>query len=258
MIASWYHPGNTVIHKADPRIKILLLVEVVILFFWPTAVFWYGLTAAVIMFLIILTAGLRSLWAAVKAILPLLVLVALLTPLFNRGGPALFTIGNISVGVKAAEETLMLILRFTGLTLIFYLFFLTTDLQHVILTLRWYGVPYTGALVITLAFRYIPTIAGLLGRVRDAHKLRNPAEYAAGSAKRRGLTKIRKFLPMLTSVVIASIKSIPVLAMSLEHRGIGSSVKRSSYISLPPLLHVPVQLAAGTVTAVLLSIPIWI
>ncbi len=257
MISSGYIPGKSLCHRLDPRVKIIVLLEICVFLFWPLHIVWYWMVVLVIMVSIAAAAGIRELLTPLKAIVPLLVLVGILTPLFYRGGDVLYSFGIVNITSGGIRETLLLISRFTGITLAFYLFFRTTDLQQFILTLRWYGLPYTAALVITLAFRYIPSIARLLQNVKDAHRLRDPASLPESRKRRKLSSRMRDLQPILTSVVIASIKTIPALAMSLEHRGIGSPRKRSSFASLPGIRYRIHHFAAAVLTAAVLSIPIW-
>ncbi len=241
----------------DPRIKLLLLIEVVILFFLPIGAEGYAIAAGAVGVTIVTALGWKVLLAPIKAIFPLLVLVLVLTPLFYPYGESVLSLGPIRITDGGLYEAALLIARFTGITLSFWLMYQTTRLQQFVLTLQWYGLPYTAALVMTLAFRYIPSISRMLQHVREAHRLRDP--LPEGKVRRRGfLLRMQELIPILTSVVISSIKTIPSLAMSLEHRGIGSSVQRSRYEQLPALHSQWKHIVMGCIAGFILSIPYWL
>ncbi len=257
MMSTAYRSGRSMLHVCDPRVKLIVLMEVCVLLFWPMNLRYSGIITGIIMCTILLSLGIRDLLIPIKGISPLLILVALLTPPFYRGGEVLAAFWIIEITTYGIEETLRLIFRFTGITLIFFAYFRTVPMREVILTLRFYGLPYTAALVISLSFRYIPYIAQLLQNVQDAHSLRCSVVQEGEKPKRGIFRRFAGIQPVLTSVVIASIKSIPSLAMSLEHRGIGSTVRRSSYTQLRRLREVRHHMFLGAAAMGLLTFPFW-
>ena len=137
MIQSGYLPGSSVAHRFDPRLKLLLLVILAVAFFFPVSLYVSALYLLFTALLVLGSFGLRELWIPVRTILPLLVLVALLTPPFHRSGEVLLTVwGPVTVTTGGLAETLRLLIRFTGITVSFFLFFRSTDIESFILTLR--------------------------------------------------------------------------------------------------------------------------
>ncbi len=98
----------------------------------------------------------------------------------------------------------------------------------------------------TVALQYVPGLKRLYEQVQDAHRLRR-AEHGAPAVK--GLKAARALLPQLTSVLILSVRRIPVLAMALELRGVGLRTRRTSLRRLPGGR----PLAASVLVAVLLG-----
>lgn len=228
MIGDFFLPGSGFVYRFDPRAKIICLLGAAAAFFYPLPLI---LMTGILAFWAVLTAagtGIRELLVPFRAIFPLLVLVAVLTPLFNREGRAVLQAGNIIlVTAGGLEEAVRMILRFSGVTLVFFLYFRTTELTEILLSLRWFGMPFRAALIVTVAFRYIPHLSELYGKVRDAHTLRRPG---GGSGKRTGpLQRMAALFPTLTSVLIQAVKSIDPLAMALEVKGVGRKNRRSSY-----------------------------
>jgi energy-coupling factor transport system permease protein len=125
------------------------------------------------------------------------------------------------------QTTLLLLLRFLGITFGFYAIIRTVSLDDMVLSLRWFRLPYSACLVITITLRTIPSLAGTWHNVVDAHRLRSGAP---GRGRRTGI--VAKYLPVLTSVLIQAVKGIPVLAMALESRGFGRQNARTSYAAL--------------------------
>ncbi|MCF7953090.1 MAG: energy-coupling factor transporter transmembrane protein EcfT [Spirochaetales bacterium] len=237
MIGSAYRDTGSLLHAFDPRVKLLIVLGWSVLLFlpMPQPQFRLPLYSVTVFLLTAGFLGIRDAWTPIRSILPLLILVLLLTPPFYRDGTPVLLIGErVIVTSGGIEETVRLISRFTGITMLFFLFFRTTSLQHVILTLRSYGLSYRIALVITLALRYIPYIAQLFKTVRSAHALRDPMTEPEEVRKGWGLRrKGLELFPVLMSVIIASVKTIPNLAAGLEFRGFGREEQRTSYRRLP-------------------------
>ncbi|MFO7730902.1 MAG: energy-coupling factor transporter transmembrane component T [Spirochaetia bacterium] len=234
MISGTYLPGNSFVHKADPRIKFSLLILWVIALILPVSI--VALTAYYLALVLLIWAGLSlgQVLQPLKTIWPLLLLIALLTPPFHQSGRELYQIGGfIRITEGGLQEAFVLIVRFSGITSAFFLFFRTTTIDDFILTLRWFGLPYSGALVVTIAFRYIPSLLQLYRNIEDAHALRRPAPQ--GRRKFHPIKKFSHIFPTLVSVMIHSIKGIPTLSMALESRGFGRYNPRTSYRSLLPL-----------------------
>ena len=239
MIAQVYGKrGATVVHRYDPRAKTLLLLAFLVLFFLPIRIGYLAAYLAVVVALSGVFLGISNTLRPIRLILPILVLVLLLTPPFYREGSALLTVRGLTIlSVSGLMLALRLIIRFSGITMAFYLFIGTTDPDDLILAFRWFRLPYAVSLVLSLALGYIPTILTLYDQVRDAHRLRLAVEGEGGKTaarpRKRGLFKrLREAIPVLTSVLILSVRRIPTLAMALECRGVGRKNPRTSYHTL--------------------------
>ncbi|MFO7849906.1 MAG: energy-coupling factor transporter transmembrane component T [Spirochaetia bacterium] len=256
MITSGYLQGSSFLHTLDPRIKSALLVITAISFFFPVPLMITSMYLSLCALAVLTSLGIRELWIPIKTILPLLILVALLTPPFHSSGEILFTLwGPISISSGGLKETLRLLMRFSGITLSFFLFFRTTSIDALILTLRWYRLPYSFTLVLTIAFRYIPYAASLYRSVSDAHRLRRPSN---APSRRRLKGRIQQVFPTLVSVMIHAVKTIPSLAMALESRGFGRPERRSSLYVLPSILERKRDLFASASVFLLLLFPLFL
>lgn len=232
MIDTLYRGGNTFLHQYDCRLKLLLLPLLILFFFIPAP--WF-LSGGFLLFLVIITLaalGASDLLLPVRMIFPLLILILILTPLFYPQGLALLKFGSfVFLTDKGLLESFLYISRFTGITLIFFMLFRTTPMEDILLGLSWYRLPYTLTLVISVALRYIPHLAGLYGQITAAHALRCSVRDAP---PRKGLFfRIRKIFPILVSLMIQGVKTIPVLTMALELKGIGRDNNRTRLRNLP-------------------------
>lgn len=252
MVVDFYRHGDSALHRLDPRVKLLLLVPAIACFFFRVPVV-AELPALVVIALVVAFAfGARELWHPIRAIGPVLILMCLLTPPFNTGGRALVRIGTLPlVTTDGLLVTASMLVRFLGITLAFVAVFRSVELDHLVLGLRWFGLPYSLCLIVVIAFRYIPSLGAAWKNVLDAHKLR------AGPPATRRRRRLRdEYLPVLTSVLIQAVKGIPALAMALESRGFGKGPRRTSYAELKRGRLLAPDIAIGALAAAFLIAPV--
>ncbi len=228
MNLDFYRPGRSFLHRLDPRAKLLFLAPLFVAFFLNVPAWLLLLDSAAIMAAVALSLGPRQLLPPLKAIGPVLILICLLTPPFHRGGQALLHVLGVTIlTADGLRETLVMLLRFLGITFGFFGIVSTISMDDLVLSMRWFGLPYAACLVMIITLRTIPSLAATWHNVRDAHRLR--ADPLAAGRRRRFL---ETWLPVLTSVLIEAVKGIPVLAMALESRGFGRRNPRTSFAEL--------------------------
>lgn len=255
MIDTLYRKENTFLHSFDSRIKLFLLPLFLIYFFLPLPLVVYAVFTGFFVLLIFFFLGSADLFTPLKMILPLLILIALITPLFHKEGEQILQLGGFTVLTTVGlDETLRYIIRFSGISLMFFLFFRTTSMDDILLGLSWYRLPYTLTLVISLALRYIPHLAGLYGQIKAAHALRCSIDDI--KPRRRGIGRIKNLFPVLVSLVIQSVKTIPLLTMALELKGIGRTNPRTQWRFLKTPDTVVFQIFCSLLLLVLMIAPL--
>ena len=193
------------LYKADPRLKLIIMLIYTAAFFCPISALRYGLLLVPVVTAGFITCGFKPFLSVFKLILPLLILTALVTPFFS-----------------GIHETVRIILRFIGITALFFLYFKTTDSDQFIQTLRFFGMPYRIALIISISISYIPLLLDTYHDADSAHKLRY-TESCPAINRWNFIARFRAILPVLASVLIQAVKNIPTLAMALEIRGVGKA-----------------------------------
>jgi energy-coupling factor transport system permease protein len=225
MIASTFIAGKGAIYHFDARAKLLLILVLCFEVFLPISPVGIYILAASSFLIAWYATGFKQALSPLKTILPLLIVMLLFTPFTYKDFPAAITIGEYTLATTASLYHLnLLIARFVSITYMTTLFVWTTSMSDIMLAFQWYGLPYSGSLVITLAFRFIPFIADSFHMISDAHSLRI---ISNGEGKRR--RRIFDILPTISSALVFALKSIPNLAMSLEHRGFGRANKRTQF-----------------------------
>ncbi len=228
MITETYLKGNSFLHRLDPRLKIIYLLFFSVIFFLPVSVVKYYSAFALIFISSSVSVGIRNTLSPLKVIMPLIFLIMLLTPLFHTGGTVILRSGSFTILTSSGlSETLHLVGRFLGVTLLFFIFLRTTRIDDFILALRYFGLSHKNAVVITITLRYIPYLMSVYVNTVDAHKMRLTVNTRI-PGKWNFPSRFRNLLSVLTSVLIQAVKGIPVLAMALETRGFGRKTEHGS------------------------------
>ncbi len=215
-----YVPGSSWLHRMDPRVKLLLSLEITLaLFLWPTPLV-IG-TALVLMHVWLLWIGvparqLRWVWVVM---LPLFILVPLTWFLFQPVGAPFWRWGWLQLSWSGLWHGLWVVLRLTALAFAAFLWLYTTDPSLMMRTFLGLRLPYMLALTLALALRYLPTVAGLYMQVRDAQRARG-IDLDAGSWYRR----LKARGPILIAVIISTLRLAQNLSWALETRALGATL----------------------------------
>jgi len=173
-------------------------------------------------------------------IIPLLIILALLLPMVAlarslrqwlqslRGlsmlAAFILVINTLFTSLSFAVAT---VLRLVVLMTAFSLFFLTVHPDDFALALIKMHIPYEFAFALSMAVRYVPTIAAEAETIRDAQMSRG-LELERGNL----IQRVRNHLPILIPLIVCSIRRALQVAESLESRAFGSTAKRTSLYEL--------------------------
>lgn len=229
MNTNTYINGSSYYHKADCREKFIftLLLCISIFFSWSLkALFVY---VALALFISLTSVKVKETINSIKLIMPVIIFMIILLPLQSLKGTPLLSIGNFTlVSDKGLDNLLSVASRFTFVSLITALLLQTSTNTELLLTLRFFRLPYNAALVISLALRFIPSLASVFTDIKESQSLRLP-NIEDGEGKKN---RFKKIFPSLTSVMVYAIKSIPITASALELRGFSGKERRSSFHTL--------------------------
>ncbi len=215
-----YVPGSSWLHRMDPRLKLLLSLEITLaLFLWPTPAF-ISLTL-IALHGVLLQAGvpwrqLRWVWVVM---VPLFILIPLAWFLFQPIGTPFWQWGWVQLSWGGLWHGMWVVLRLTALAFAAFLWLYTTDPSLMMRTFLGLGLPFMPALTLALALRYLPTIAGLYIQVRDAQRSRG-VNVDAGFWWQR----LRARIPILVAVMIGTLRLAQNLGWALETRALGATL----------------------------------
>ena len=218
-----YIPSESVIHKLDPRTKIMATI------FYITSLFLVkNFTAYAVVFgLILLITALAQLkfsflYKGLKAVFVIILFTALLNLFITRGtGDPLFQLGFLKVypeGIRLAVfMSLRLILLIMGtslLTLTTSPIALTDGIEKLLSPFRRFGVPaHELAMMMSIALRFIPTLIDETDKIMKAQMARG-ADFDSKNL----VKKAKSLIPILVPLFISSFRRAEDLAMAMEAR----------------------------------------
>ncbi|MGI6766149.1 MAG: energy-coupling factor transporter transmembrane component T family protein [Lentihominibacter sp.] len=225
-----YYPGNSWIHRLDPRVKIIAtLLYIVALFLVPD--FWGFLIAfAALETTVVLS---KVPWKFIlKGLKPVFLIIAftLIVNMFMIKGEVLVQIWVFHItreGLRMAAfmgiRLTMLILGSSMLTLTTRPIGLTDGIEALLSPLKKIGVPaHELAMMMTIALRFIPTLLEETDKIIKAQQARG-ADFESGNIIRRA----KALVPILVPLFISAFRIAQDLAMAMEARCYGSGIKRT-------------------------------
>lgn len=232
MIQIKYFPGNTFLHRVDPRTKFLLVV----LFIFAEVAF---LDIRILIFpfitsiLLYLSAKIpfREVKGTWKFLLTIIVFISSVNAFFTFLGVsvpnphiiATFWIFKITVeGIFFAVASIM---RFLSLAIVSLCVVMTTDPGLYAPALVKLGVPYKGAFVVDLSLRYLPVYVDELETTMNAQMARGFRVKARGGL----FARILNTVPLLVPVALNAMLSIYDVADAMELRAFGAEKRRTWY-----------------------------
>ncbi len=229
-----YYPTNSVIHRIDPRIKLLMMIAYIVLIFFVQSYIGYLLFALfVIIEAIIARIPLKSLFRSVKAVLFLVLFISIINVFFYSGeGEPLWSWWKIAVYseglIFASKMALRLILLVMGPAILTFTttpMELTDAIESLLTPLKWIKFPvHDLAIIMSIALRMIPTLLEETDKITLAQKARG-ADLDTGNI----FARIKALVPILVPLFVSAFRRADELALALEARCYNASPNRTRY-----------------------------
>ncbi|GAB4573183.1 MAG: energy-coupling factor transporter transmembrane component T [Anaerolineae bacterium] len=213
-----YVHANSWLHRLDPRVKLLgAVVGSLTAFLLPDALALAVMLGAVVLVLWLGHIPAPHIGWVLRSLLPLTLLILIIQPWFVVEGDTLAALGPARLTTGGLAAALTIAIRANVLALLALMPLFATRQDDLVRGLVQLGLPYTTGLTITLALRYIPIAAGLYTTIKQAQEARG-LDLESGNV----LVRVRRFVPILTALVIASVRLSDQLAMAMAVRGLNS------------------------------------
>ncbi|HWQ96844.1 MAG TPA: energy-coupling factor transporter transmembrane component T [Clostridia bacterium] len=217
-----YLPGNSIVHRLDPRTKIFLMALYIAIVFVVKSllVFLLPVVLLVAMFLFARIPA-SYFFSALKPMKWLLVFMFVINLFATQGTTVWFDWKFIHITKEAVEQavyiTLRLVLLVAGtsiLTLTTSPIALTDGLEKLMSPLRKLRFPaHELAMMMTIALRFIPTLMEETDRIQKAQMARG-ADFESGNIFQRA----KSMIPVLVPLFVSAFRRADELAMAMESR----------------------------------------
>jgi len=231
-----YYPGHSLLHRLDPRPKLIFVFIYVILIFFannPASLLWMG--SIVLGALAISRIPPTVLLKGMKPVFWLLLLLAAMHLFLTREGPVLFRWGWFAVYDEGARQAVIISARLLFLISISSLLTYTTrpmdltfGLEKLFAPLKRFRVPVGElSLMMSIALRFIPTLMEEADKIMKAQMARG-----ADFESRNLASRARSLLPLLVPLFVSSFHRAEDLAMAMEARGYRGEEGRTRFRQL--------------------------
>lgn len=217
-----FFPGKSVIHRLDPRFKIILtLLFIVMLFCAGNFASMAVAVAFVVLSMIISKIPFKVMLKSVKPIIPLILFTAALNLFFMTGEKPLFELWVIKIYPEGIKTTVFMVLRVVFLILGSSLLTYTTSpvaltdaLERLLSPLKAVKFPvHELSMMMTIALRFIPTLVEETDKIMSAQKARGADMETGGLLKRA-----KALVPIMIPLFISAFKRAEELALAMECR----------------------------------------
>lgn len=225
-----YYPTDSVIHRMDPRMKILSTFAFILTLFIVDTL-WAYLPIVGFLYGVIKISGvpIKYVLRGLKPILLIILFTVSINVLFTRGDVFfsfwIFSITKQGViqAVFMALRLMILIMGSSMMTLTTSPIQLTDGIESLLNPFKRIGVPaHEIAMMMTIALRFIPTLLEETDKIMKAQMARG-ADFESGSLIKRA----KSLVPLLVPLFISAFRRADELAMAMESRCYQGGDKRT-------------------------------
>lgn len=225
-----YFPGESIVHRFDPRLKIITMIFFIISLFFINTFIPYIFVA--IYLLIIIKIANLPLKVVLKGLKPLrwILLITFVINIFFLPGEPLFKLGFLTISKEGLKTACLMAIRLMflvlGTSLLTYTtspIELTDGIEALLKPMKKIGVPsHEIAMMMTIALRFIPTLIEETDKIMKAQMARG-ADFESGNIIKRS----KNLVPLLVPLFVNSFRRADELATAMEARCYRGGVGRT-------------------------------
>ena len=217
-----YFPGNSVIHRLDPRTKLIALIVYIIALF--TADSWLTYAIAFVFLAMSVAMSKIPVKAIVRGMKPLvfvLIFTGILNLFFTGGERVLVSFWRITITLEGVTRAIFMVVRILMLISATFLLTYTTSpisltdgLESLLSPLKKLHLPvHELSMMMCIALRFIPTLIEETDKIISAQKARG-ADFETGSL----MNRVKALVPILVPLFISAFRRADELATAMECR----------------------------------------
>ncbi len=226
-----YFPGNSVIHRLDPRFKIVFTLLYIVMLFMGDALYslTFGIAYCVIAVLLS-KIPMKLFGKSLKPLLPILLLTAILDIIFIKDGEVYLKLGFFELTEEGVLTAIRMVVRIVfliiGSSLLTYTtspIQLTDAIERLLSPLKKVKFPvHSFAMMMTIALRFIPTLMEETDKIISAQKARG-----ASFDSKKLSEKAKALIPVLIPLFVSAFRRAEELATAMECRCYRGDVGRT-------------------------------
>ena len=217
-----YFPGSSLMHRLDPRVKLLLTIAIIVLIFFVHT--YWGYLAVLAMLMLAVACSRISVKFVLKGIKPMwfvILLTFVMNIFFLTGEKVLWQWGAVKIYQEGIEKAIELAIRLILLVMCSTILTLTTSpkeitdaLESLLRPLKAVHFPvHEMALMMSIALRFIPTLMEETDRIMKAQTARGASVDSGGL-----MEKAKGMIPILVPLFVSAFKRADELALAMEAR----------------------------------------
>ncbi len=217
-----FFPGNSVVHKLDPRTKLVMLVVYIVALFLAVSWVSYGVMLLFLVSCIAISKiPVKSIFRGMKPLVMILIFTGVLNIFFTDGETVLVSFWVITITLEGVVRAFFMMIRIlmliSGTFLLTYTtspIALTDGLESLLGPLKKIKLPvHELAMMMCIALRFIPTLIEETDKIMSAQKARG-ADFETGSLMQR----VKALVPILVPLFISAFRRADELATAMECR----------------------------------------
>lgn len=232
IVLGQYCEGNSILHRLDPRAKIIMaLVYIVDIFLAKSVWAFLLLTVFTLAAVAVSRISFKIILRGLRPIMIIIAFTAVINIFWYSGETLLVHFWKINIYLEGIYNAGLIILRVVLLlmgTCVFMTYTttplaLTDGLEQLLSPLAKIKVPvHEFSLMMTIALRFIPTLVEETGKVMNAQKARG-ADFSEGSLVKRA----KALIPVLVPLFASAFRRADELAVAMECRCYRGGVGRT-------------------------------
>ena len=217
-----YFPGNSPIHRLDPRTKMIAVTLYIVSLFLAKNFLTYGIMFAVLVAAISISkVPFKSIVRGLKPVLFIAIFTAVLNLFYTPGTHVLVKFWVLTITLEGVLNAFFMVIRImmliAGTFLLTYTtspILLTDGLESLLTPLKKIKVPvHELAMMMSIALRFIPTLIEETDKIMSAQRARG-ADFESGNLMQRA----KALIPLLVPLFISAFRRADELAVAMECR----------------------------------------
>lgn len=218
-----FFPGDSLLHKLDPRVKLILTTAYIILVFIARGVAGFAVILAFTLAMIALSKiPAKVILRGLKPLIFIIAFTAIINVFWTKGDNLLLKLGFIEIYYEGVLYAVLMVLRVVLLllgssVLLTYTtspIALTDGLERLLSPLKKLRMPvHEFAMMMTIALRFIPTLIEETDKIMNAQKARG-VDFSTGNIIQRA----KALIPILIPLFVSAFRRADELAIAMECR----------------------------------------